>query len=140
MQHPEITNKTYQGTKHQTLFTCPMYIKLRHLIAGHLHVCTAYWHGHRKPTEWTVGMCLKIWTCYYVTDIMVCWNIIYCNVKSILQACVIMDLVEQVTKMSSNSESYLIAPSQDAENDVLLPEECLGIQVAIRLGTQLVLF
>jgi len=71
---------------------------------------------------------------------MVCWNIIYCNVKSILQACVIMDLVEQVTKMSSNSESYLIAPSQDAENDVLLPEECLGIQVAIRLGTQLVLF
>lgn len=52
----------------------------------------------------------------------------------------IMDLVEQVTKMSSNSESYLSAPSQDAENDVLLPEECLGIQVAIRLGTQLVLF
>lgn len=52
----------------------------------------------------------------------------------------IMDLLEQVTKMSSNSESYLSAPSQEAENDVLFPEECLGIQVAIRLGTQLVLF
>lgn len=52
----------------------------------------------------------------------------------------IMDLLEQVTKMSSNSESYLSAPSQETENDVLFPEECLGIQVAIRLGTQLVLF
>ena len=51
----------------------------------------------------------------------------------------IMDLLEQVTKMSSNSESYWSAPSQEAENDVLFPEECLGIQVAIRLGTQLVL-
>jgi hypothetical protein len=51
MQHPEITNKTYQGTKHQTLFICPMYINLRHLVAGHLHVHTAYWHGHRKSAE-----------------------------------------------------------------------------------------
>ena len=61
----------------------------------------------------------------------------FCNVKSILQACVITDLLEQVTKMSCNSESYLSATSQEAENDVLFPEECLGIQVAIRLGTVL---
>lgn len=51
-----------------------------------------------------------------------------------------MDLLEQVTKMSPNSELYLSAPLQEAENEVLFPEECLGIQVAIRLGTQLVLF
>lgn len=71
---------------------------------------------------------------------MVCCKVIYSNVKSILQACVILDLLEQVTKLSSNSESYLRAPSQEAENDALFPEECLGIQVAIRLGIQLVLF
>lgn len=71
---------------------------------------------------------------------MVCCKVIYSNVKSILQACVILDLLEQVTKLNSKSESYLSAPSQEAENDALFPEECLGIQVAIRLGTQLVLF
>lgn len=66
---------------------------------------------------------------------MVCCKVIYSNVKSILQACVILDLLEQVTKLSSNSESHLSAPSQEAENDALFPEECLGIQVAIRLDT-----
>jgi hypothetical protein len=71
---------------------------------------------------------------------MVCCNVIYSNVNSILQACVIVDLLEQVTKLNSNSESYLSAPSQEAENDVLFPEEHLGVQVAIRLDIQLLLF
>lgn len=48
-----------------------------------------------------------------------------------------MDLLEQVTKLNSNSESYLSAPSQEAENDVLFPEEHLGVQVAIRYGVEL---
>jgi hypothetical protein len=76
----------------------------------------------------------------YVTDAVVCCNVIYSNVNSILQACVIIDLLEQVTKLNSNSESYLRAPSQEPENDALFPEECLGVQVAIRLDIQLLLF
>jgi hypothetical protein len=76
----------------------------------------------------------------FITGAMVCCNVIYNNVNSILQACVIMDLLEQVTKLSSNSESYLSASSQEAENDALFPEECLGVQVAIRLDTKLLLF
>lgn len=54
-----------------------------------------------------------------------------------IKACVIVDLLEQVTKLNSNSESYLSAPSQEAENDVLFPEEHLGVQVAIRYGVEL---
>jgi len=70
---------------------------------------------------------------------MVCY-IVYTNVNSIFQAHVLLDLLEQAAKLSSNSESYFSAPSQESENDVLFPEECLGIQVAIRLEILWLLF
>jgi hypothetical protein len=54
-------------------------------------------------------------------------------VNSILQAYVLLDLLEQAAKLSCNSESYLNSSLQESENDVLFPEECLGVQVAIRL-------
>jgi hypothetical protein len=72
-------------------------------------------------------------------NFMVCY-IVYTNVNSIFQAHVLLDLLEQAAKLSSNSESYFSAPSQESENDVLFPEECLGIQVAIRLEILWLLF
>jgi hypothetical protein len=54
-------------------------------------------------------------------------------VNIVLQAFVLLDLLEQVAKLSSNSESYLNASAQETENDVLFPEESLGIHVVIRL-------
>ncbi|XP_021940589.1 protein broad-minded-like isoform X2 [Zootermopsis nevadensis] len=54
-----------------------------------------------------------------------------------IKACVLIDLLEQAAKLSCNSESYLNSPMQIYESDVLFPEECLGIQVAIRYGLEL---
>jgi hypothetical protein len=70
---------------------------------------------------------------------MVCCNV-YAYVSSILQAYVLLDLLEQAAKLSCNSESYLNSLFQESENNVLFPEERLGIQVAIRLDMYWLLF
>lgn len=56
-----------------------------------------------------------------------------------LQGSVLLDLLEQVAKLSSNSQSHLSAPLQDSEYGVLFPEERLGVQVVIRLDTHILL-
>jgi hypothetical protein len=61
-------------------------------------------------------------------------------VNGIFQASVLLDLLEQVAKLSSHSQSHLSASLHETENDVLFPEECLGIQVVIRLDTHRLLF
>jgi hypothetical protein len=52
---------------------------------------------------------------------------------------VLLDLLEQVAKLSSNSQSHLSAPLQESEYGVLFPEECLGVQVVVRLDTHILL-
>jgi hypothetical protein len=54
-----------------------------------------------------------------------------------LQASVLLDLLEQVAKLNSNSQSHSSAPLQESEYGVLFPEECLGIEVVLRLDTHI---
>lgn len=49
----------------------------------------------------------------------------------------LLDLLEQVAKLSSNAQSHLSAPLQENDYGVLFPEECLGVQVVIRLDTHI---
>jgi hypothetical protein len=61
-------------------------------------------------------------------------------VNGILQASVLLDLLEQVAKLRSNLQPHLSSPLQESECRVLFPEECLGIQVVIRLDRRILLF
>ncbi|PNF39806.1 hypothetical protein B7P43_G03500 [Cryptotermes secundus] len=54
-----------------------------------------------------------------------------------IKGSVLLDLLEQVAKLSSNSQYQLSAPLQESKYGVLSPEECLGVQVVIRYGVEL---